>query len=84
MDRDERQPDSASNARSDIDSENEMANDAEWVQDVRRWYFGGHPPEGESSTDVNDGGDELAVGYEAAIPRLQVKSWPDALIAGDL
>jgi len=60
-----------------------MANDTEWVQDIRRWYFGGHPPEGEAGSDGHDGRDELAVGYEAANPRLQT-GWPDALIAGDL
>ena len=57
-----------------------MANDTEWVQDIRRWYFGGHPPEGEAGSD---GRDELAVGYEAANPHLQT-GWPDGLIAGDL
>ena len=61
-----------------------MANDTEWVQDVRRWYFGGHPPEGESSSDGAVGTDELAIGYEAAIPQLHATSWPDGLIAGDL
>ena len=60
-----------------------MANDTDWVQDVRRWYFGGHPPEGEVGIDEHDGGGELAVGYEAAMPRL-LTSWPDTLIAGDL
>lgn len=60
-----------------------MANDTEWVQDVRRWYFGGHPPEGEEGVDGQNSHDELAVGYEASTPSLQT-SWPDALIAGDL
>ena len=47
-----------------------MANDEDWVQDVRLWYFGGHPPHGELATDGSDSGDELAIGYEAAAPRL--------------
>ncbi len=61
-----------------------MANDAQWVDDVRRWYFGGHPPAGELAADGSDGGDELAIGYEAANPVLQGCLWPDGLTPGDL
>ena len=82
MDRAGPRADSGVNAGTSIDSENEMANDTDWVQDVRRWYFGGHPPEGEAATDGHDSHDELAIGYEAAMPLLQ-SSWPDTLIAGD-
>ena len=61
-----------------------MANDEDWIQDVRRWYFGGHPPQGEFATDGSEGRDELAVGYEAALPGLQGSRWPDTLVPGDL
>ena len=61
-----------------------MANDSEWVQDVRRWYFGGHPPEGEMAADGTHSSDEMAIGYEAALPGLQGIRWPDTLTPGDL
>lgn len=61
-----------------------MANDSEWVQDVRRWYFGGHPPEGELALDGSEGREEFAIGYEAALPGLQSSVWPDTLEPGDL
>ena len=61
-----------------------MANDAQWVDDVRRWYFGGHPPAGELAADGSDASDELAIGYEAANPALQGCLWPDGLTPGDL
>lgn len=61
-----------------------MANDAEWVQDVRLWYFGGHPPEGELAADGSANVDELAIGYEAALPGLQPCAWPDSLMPGEL
>jgi hypothetical protein len=46
-----------------------MANDDEWLEDVRRWYFGGSPP----ATDA----DTAAIGYEAAQPAVQARHWPD-------
>ena len=61
-----------------------MANDAEWVQDVRRWYFGGHAPEAELASEGRESGDVLAVGYEAVLPGVHGSSWPDALVPGDL
>jgi hypothetical protein len=58
-----------------------MASDSDWVQDVRRWYFGGNPPvSGPASavdTDV-DVSPDVMVGYEAANPSLQARHWPDA------
>ena len=60
-----------------------MANDTEWVQDVRRWYFGGHPPEGEQPCEAADGSDEHAVGYDAALPGLSAPAWSDRLVPGD-
>jgi hypothetical protein len=54
-----------------------MANDdTRWVEDVRRWYFGGHPPAGEVA-EGSVGGDEMAIGYEAAQPLLQGLRWPE-------
>ena len=59
-----------------------MATDEEWVNDVRRWYFGGHPPEGELATDGSSAQDEHAIGYEAGLPAFPGSRWPDALVAG--
>ncbi len=59
-----------------------MANEQEWVDDVKRWYFGGHPPAGELAPDGSERGDELAVGYEASWPGLPGSRWPDALVPG--
>ncbi len=58
-----------------------MANDAEWVEDVKRWYFAGAasaPNENASGAD-----EEVALGYEAAHPALQARHWPDAPLTTD-
>jgi hypothetical protein len=60
--------------------ENVMANDAEWVEDVRRWYLSGASAGPASATDSGD--DAVALGYEAADPALQARHWPDAPIGG--
>lgn len=57
-----------------------MANDADWVEDVRRWYLSGASAAAASSAEAND--DPVALGYEAAHPALQARHWPDALTAG--
>ena len=53
-----------------------MTNDAEWVEDVRRWYYAGvrsaASPASSESTDL------MSLGYEAADPALQAHHWPDA------
>jgi hypothetical protein len=52
-----------------------MANDADWVADVRRWYFSTSqkPPVG-----LIGGENELdAVGYEAAHPAIEARHWPE-------
>jgi len=57
-----------------------MAGDAEWVEDVRRWYFVGQR-NGVPSVDVqhaDDAADADVLGYEAADPSLQSRHWPDA------
>ena len=58
-----------------------MAIDADWVEEVRRWCLAGREVEGgyvthplpERATDSSD-----AIGYEAALPTLQSRHWPDA------
>ena len=59
-----------------------MTNDAQWVEDVKRWYFGGSRPVAEAA--ATDGlGDDVALGYEAAHPALQAHHWPDAPLTTD-
>ena len=57
-----------------------MASDADWVEDVRRWYFSGQRSSGSPNdvplSNADDGAD--ALGYEAADPALQARHWPDA------
>ena len=54
-----------------------MPND-EWLEDVRRWYYGGNPPAAEAA-DVEAGASTpVELGYEAAHPALQARHWPDA------
>ena len=53
-----------------------MANEAEWLEDVRRWYFGGTPPETDGPESPACAGIDL--GYEAAHPSLVARHWPDA------
>ena len=58
-----------------------MASEADWLDDVRRWYYGGTPPE----TDGPEAEATVAydVGYEAAHPSLVARHWPDAPSLGD-
>jgi hypothetical protein len=58
-----------------------MANDEEWVADVRRWCLSG-TVSGAGTEASDDGADEIAVGYEAADPALQAHHWPDAPTTG--
>ncbi len=53
-----------------------MASESEWLDDVRRWYFGGTPPETDGTTEIEATGTD--VGYEAAHPSLLARHWPDA------
>ncbi|MEO6409530.1 MAG: hypothetical protein ABIO45_12360 [Burkholderiaceae bacterium] len=53
-----------------------MASEAEWLDDVRRWYFGGTPP--ETDDPATESGNDDDVGYEAAHPALVAHHWPDA------
>ena len=56
-----------------------MATD-DWVEDVRRWYYGGTAPAADAQLPADDAGraGEADVGYEAAHPMLQARHWPDA------
>ena len=58
-----------------------MAGDADWVEDVRRWCRAGREVEGgyrAASTPEPMHGSSDAIGYEAALPTLQSRHWPDA------
>jgi hypothetical protein len=57
-----------------------MANDADWVADVRRWYLSGASTAQASAADSSD--EPVALGYEAAHPALQARNWPDAPTSG--
>ena len=59
-----------------------MANDADWVADVRRWYFSSQAS--ESTANPHDAAESLDLGYEAAHPALQSRHWPDAPSGGEL
>ncbi len=55
-----------------------MANDADWVEDVRRWYYGGKQPAADQDGSVNAPEDDVGLlGYETAHPALQARHWPD-------
>ena len=53
-----------------------MASETEWLDDVRRWYFGGTPPETDGVE--LDGSNPPEIGYEAAHPALVARHWPEA------
>ena len=53
-----------------------MANDAEWIEEVKRWVLAGE--RARSRSEGTDVADEIALGYEAAEPSLLARHWPDA------
>jgi hypothetical protein len=59
-----------------------MANDAEWLEDVKRWYFAGAAGTG-ADTGTSGTDDDVALGYEAAHPALQARHWPDPPLTTD-
>lgn len=66
-----------------------MNDDADWVEDVRRWYFAGakaNVAEAAADSAGVDGEDsactDFALGYEAAQPMLQARHWPDVPVDG--
>lgn len=56
-----------------------MASDAEWVEDVRRWYRAGATAVASMRTPSPENADTdmAALGYEAAHPALQARNWPE-------
>ena len=61
-----------------------MAGDADWVEDVRRWYRASTQAVSSVYTPSQDGAETepAAMGYEAAHPALQARNWPDAADSG--
>ena len=55
-----------------------MASDADWVEDVKRWYFAGQGASERSAVADFEEAPGEPVGYEAAHPSLQARHWPDA------
>ena len=56
-----------------------MSNDADWVEDVKRWYRAGVQSALLAEASAGDTTTEsFAIGYEAAHPALQARHWPDA------
>ena len=59
-----------------------MANDDEWVADVKRWVQAGECHAAVAAPGVDQSDDDVALGYEAADPVLQAHHWPDAPTRG--
>ena len=55
-----------------------MANDEQWVEDVKRWYLSGARSLESVGEAAGQADDDVALGYEAAQPALQARHWPDA------
>jgi hypothetical protein len=61
-----------------------MVNDADWVEDVRRWCLAGSPATRAKPVAVNaepESTDFSSLGYEAAHPALQARNWPEAPVS---
>ena len=60
-----------------------MASDADWVEDVKRWYRSS--VQSSLPAEVSSGeADGLDIGYEAAHPALQARLWPEVTTIADL
>ena len=57
--------------------ERDMASDADWVEDVRRWCFVARRQRDDATVPLPED-ESVALGYEAACPPLQAPAWPDA------
>ena len=56
-----------------------MTNDADWVEDVKRWVHASVRSAVASDASADgESTDLMALGYEAAQPALQARHWPDA------
>ena len=58
-----------------------MNDDADWVEDVRRWYFAGIKA-ADTGLCADAASTDFAIGYEAAQPALQARHWPDVPVGG--
>lgn len=61
-----------------------MGNDADWVEDVRRWCLAGSPGMRAKPVTPNaepESTDFASLGYEAAHPALQARNWPEAPVS---
>ena len=54
-----------------------MTNDADWVEDVKRWYLAG-AAQSAGSSEADTESESAFIGYEAAHPALQARNWPEA------
>jgi hypothetical protein len=61
--------------------EQAMASQDDWVEDVRRWYYGGNAPAADGDA-VAPADDTHELGYETAQPCLQARHFPDAPVPG--
>ena len=59
-----------------------MTSDADWVEDVKRWYRSG--VQSSLPSDSSGEPDGLDIGYEAAHPALQARHWPEVTTFTDL
>jgi hypothetical protein len=58
-------------------TERTMQDKDDWLEDVRRWYYGGNAPASDITADESTSG--LGdIGYETAQPALQARHWLDA------
>ena len=58
-----------------------MSHDADWVQDVKRWYFATNPATASGAApDVEN--TDFALGYETAHPALVPAHWTDQPATG--
>lgn len=57
--------------------ETAMANDSDWVDDVRRWCLSQPRPAVASTSAPSARVEDDELGYEAANPPVQAAHWPD-------
>lgn len=62
---------------------NSMTSDADWVEDVKRWYRSGVQSSLPAEVSSNDA-EAVEIGYEAAHPALQARHWPELTSFTDL
>ena len=55
-----------------------MADDADWVADVKRWVIDQARAKALASAEAHGSTDSHDLGYEAANPQLQSRPWADA------